>query len=95
LLDWEDDEPPVGWLERPTPAGGCALTDTELQLLRKIATAVAGSVPGWHSATFANQDREIRLYGSGDVGVVTGHSTWTVVKGERPGQYNGGTQRFL
>jgi ketosteroid isomerase-like protein len=36
-----------------------------------------------------DQDRQIRIYGNGTVGVVTGHSTWTVEKGQRPGQYSG------
>ena len=36
-----------------------------------------------------DEDREIRIYGNGDVGVVTGFSHWTVQKGERPGQYSG------
>jgi uncharacterized protein (TIGR02246 family) len=36
-----------------------------------------------------DQDRQIRIYGNGTVGVVTGMSHWTVQKGERPGQYSG------
>jgi len=36
-----------------------------------------------------DEDRQIRIYGNGTVGVVTGLSHWTVQKGERPGQYSG------
>jgi ketosteroid isomerase-like protein len=36
-----------------------------------------------------DQDRQIRIYGNGTVGVVTGHSTWTVEKGQHPGRYSG------
>ena len=36
-----------------------------------------------------DQDRQIRIYGDGTVGVVTGHSTWTVASGERPGPRDG------
>jgi ketosteroid isomerase-like protein len=36
-----------------------------------------------------DNDRQIRIYGHGTVGVVTGHSTWTLEKGQRPGQYSG------
>jgi uncharacterized protein (TIGR02246 family) len=36
-----------------------------------------------------DQDREIRIYGDGTVGVVTGLSRWTLQKGKRPGQYSG------
>jgi len=36
-----------------------------------------------------DQDRQIRIHGNGAVGVVTGHSTWSVEKGQRPGRYSG------
>jgi ketosteroid isomerase-like protein len=36
-----------------------------------------------------DRDRQIRMYGNGTVGVVTGNSTWTVEKGQRPGPYSG------
>jgi ketosteroid isomerase-like protein len=36
-----------------------------------------------------DRDRQIRIYGNGTVGVVTGNSTWTVEKGQRPGPYSG------
>jgi ketosteroid isomerase-like protein len=38
----------------------------------------------------SDEDRQIRIYGNGTVGVVTGRAHWTVHKGERPGQYSGG-----
>jgi ketosteroid isomerase-like protein len=37
----------------------------------------------------SDQDRQIRIYGNGTVGVVTGQSSWTVEKGEHPGPYTG------
>jgi ketosteroid isomerase-like protein len=36
-----------------------------------------------------DHDRQIRIYGNGTVGVITGNSSWTVEKGQRPGQYSG------
>lgn len=36
-----------------------------------------------------DEDREIRIYGDGTVGVVTGLSHWTLQKGEHPSQYSG------
>ena len=36
-----------------------------------------------------DRDRQIRIYGNGTVGVVTGQSDWTVERGERPGRYTG------
>jgi uncharacterized protein (TIGR02246 family) len=36
-----------------------------------------------------DEDRQIRIYGNGDVGVVTGFSHWTMQKGEHSGQYSG------
>lgn len=36
-----------------------------------------------------DQDRLIRIYGDGTVGVVTANSSWSVERGERPGQYSG------
>jgi ketosteroid isomerase-like protein len=36
-----------------------------------------------------DEDRQIRIYGNGTVGIVTGMSRWTVEKGERPGPYSG------
>ena len=36
-----------------------------------------------------DQDRQIRIYGDGTVGIVTAHPSWTMERGERPGQYSG------
>lgn len=36
-----------------------------------------------------DQDRQIRIYGNGTVGVVTANSLWRQEGGERPGQYSG------
>ena len=36
-----------------------------------------------------DEDRQVRIYGNGMVGVVTANSVWRVEKGPRPGQYNG------
>jgi ketosteroid isomerase-like protein len=36
-----------------------------------------------------DEDRQIRIYGNGTVGVVTAQATWRLEKGERPGQYRG------
>jgi ketosteroid isomerase-like protein len=36
-----------------------------------------------------DRDRQIRIYGNGTVGVVTGQSIWTVDRGEHPGRYSG------
>jgi ketosteroid isomerase-like protein len=36
-----------------------------------------------------DQDRQIRIYGNGSVGVVTANSLWRQEGGERPGQYSG------
>jgi len=36
-----------------------------------------------------DQDRQIRIYGDGTVGIVTAKSSWTMERGERPGQYSG------
>ena len=36
-----------------------------------------------------DQNREVRIYGNGTVAVVTALGSWTVEKGERPGQYRG------
>ena len=36
-----------------------------------------------------DQDRQIRIYGDGTVGVVTANPSWTIERGERPGQYSG------
>jgi hypothetical protein len=36
-----------------------------------------------------DQDRQVRVYGNGMVAVVTALGSWTVEKGERPGQYSG------
>jgi hypothetical protein len=40
-------------------------------------------------SNLTDEDRQIRIYGDGTVGVVTGLSHWTVNKGEHPGQYSG------
>jgi ketosteroid isomerase-like protein len=36
-----------------------------------------------------DQDRQIRIYGDGTVGIVTANPAWTIERGERPGQYSG------
>jgi ketosteroid isomerase-like protein len=36
-----------------------------------------------------DQDRQIRIYGNGTVGVVSANSLWRQEGGERPGQYSG------
>jgi len=36
-----------------------------------------------------DQDRQIRIYGGGTVGVVTANPSWTLEGGQRPGQYSG------
>jgi uncharacterized protein (TIGR02246 family) len=36
-----------------------------------------------------DEDRQVRIYGNGTVGVVTANSLWRVEKGPQPGQYNG------
>jgi uncharacterized protein (TIGR02246 family) len=36
-----------------------------------------------------DQDRQVRIYGNGTVAVVTALGSWTVEKGERPGQFSG------
>ena len=36
-----------------------------------------------------DQDRQVRIYGNGTVAVVTAQGSWTVEKGERPGQFSG------
>jgi uncharacterized protein (TIGR02246 family) len=36
-----------------------------------------------------DQDRQVRVYGNGTVAVVTALGSWTVEKGERPGQFRG------
>jgi hypothetical protein len=36
-----------------------------------------------------DEERQVRIYGGGTVGVVMGHGRWTLEKGERPGQYSG------
>lgn len=36
-----------------------------------------------------DQDRQVRIYGAGTVGVVTANSLWTIERGERPGEYSG------
>ena len=36
-----------------------------------------------------DEERQVRIYGGGTVGVVMGHGRWTVEKGARPGQYSG------
>jgi uncharacterized protein (TIGR02246 family) len=36
-----------------------------------------------------DQDRQVRIYGTGTVAVVTALGSWTVEKGERPGQFSG------
>lgn len=36
-----------------------------------------------------DQDRQIRIYGDGTVGIVTAKPSWTIERGERPGQYSG------
>jgi ketosteroid isomerase-like protein len=36
-----------------------------------------------------DEERQVRIYGGGTVGVVMGYGRWTVEKGERPGQYSG------
>jgi uncharacterized protein (TIGR02246 family) len=36
-----------------------------------------------------DQDREVKIYGNGTVAVVTALGTWTVERGERPGQLSG------
>jgi len=35
-----------------------------------------------------DEDRQIRIYGNGTVGVVTARSLYTLERGERPGQYS-------
>ena len=36
-----------------------------------------------------DEDRQIRIYGNGTVGVVTARSLYTLERGERPGEYSG------
>jgi uncharacterized protein (TIGR02246 family) len=36
-----------------------------------------------------DQNREVRIYGNGTVAVVTAHGSWTVEKGQHPGQAGG------
>jgi ketosteroid isomerase-like protein len=36
-----------------------------------------------------DEDRQIRIYGNGTVGIVTANPSWTMEGGERPGQYGG------
>ena len=36
-----------------------------------------------------DRDRQVRIYGDGTVGIVTANPSWTIEKGERPGQYSG------
>jgi ketosteroid isomerase-like protein len=43
----------------------------------------------FHVRDLHDQDRQIRIYGNGSVGVVSGLGTWTVEGGPRPGQHRG------
>jgi len=36
-----------------------------------------------------DQDRQVRIYGDGTVGVVTANPSWTIERGQRPGEYSG------
>ena len=36
-----------------------------------------------------DEDRQVRIYGNGTVGVVTAKPSWTIERGQRPGAYNG------
>lgn len=36
-----------------------------------------------------DEERQVRIYGGGSVGVVRGLASWTVERGERPGRYRG------
>jgi ketosteroid isomerase-like protein len=36
-----------------------------------------------------DRDRQVRIYGNGTVGIVTANPSWTIERGERPGEYSG------
>ena len=51
-------------------------------VLRDVADTAA------QTRNLRDEDRQIRIYGNGTVGVVTAHAHWTLEKGRRPGEYS-------
>ena len=63
--------------------GDSAKTFSRADLLRDAADTAT------QLRNLKDQDRQVRIYGNGTVAVVTALGSWTVEKGERPGQFSG------
>ena len=63
--------------------GDSARTFDRAALLRDVADTTV------QQRDLRDQDRQVRIYGDGTVGIVTANPSWTIERGEHPGQYSG------